>query len=66
MATASTNKTRTPLKYSGSLDNYTSNDLTPIIGREFPELQLSSLLSDNTKLRDLAILGMLSLDCDPE
>ncbi|TVY41147.1 putative alpha-ketoglutarate-dependent sulfonate dioxygenase [Lachnellula subtilissima] len=56
MATASMNKTRTPLKYSGSLDNYTSNDLTPIIGREFPELQLSSLLSDDTKLRDLAIL----------
>ncbi|TVY15204.1 hypothetical protein LARI1_G005040 [Lachnellula arida] len=56
MATTSPSKRRAPLKYSGSLDIYKSNDLTPIIGREFPELQLSTLLSDDTKLRDLAIL----------
>ncbi|KAF2815363.1 putative TfdA family taurine dioxygenase [Mytilinidion resinicola] len=47
---------RVPLKYSGSLDSYKSFDITPIIGREFPDVQLSTLLSDDRKLRDLAIL----------
>jgi len=44
-----------PLKYSGSLDQYKSTDTTPIIGREFPDLQLSDILSDDAKIRDLAI-----------
>ncbi|EXJ77834.1 hypothetical protein A1O3_08993 [Capronia epimyces CBS 606.96] len=46
---------RTPLKYSGTLDQYKSFDVTAVIGREFPELQLSSILNDNAKVRDLAI-----------
>lgn len=66
MATTSHSKRRAPLKYSGSLDIYKSSDLTPIIGREFPELQLSTLISDDTKLRDLAILGMFFLGNDLE
>jgi hypothetical protein len=49
----------TPLKYSGSLDQYKHFDVTPVIGEEFPELQLTEILSDENKIRDLAILGML-------
>jgi len=45
----------TPLKNSGSLDQYSSFDVTNVIGREFPQLQLSSILSDDAKIRDLAI-----------
>jgi hypothetical protein len=47
-----------PLKYSGSLDEYQSLDVTPVIGREFPTLELTDILDDDRKLRDLAILGM--------
>lgn len=50
---------RVPLKYSGSLDSFKFFDITPIIGREFQDVQLSTLLSDDAKVRDLAILGML-------
>ncbi|KAM7186873.1 hypothetical protein V8F20_011227 [Naviculisporaceae sp. PSN 640] len=45
-----------PLKYSGSLDSYEHFDLTSVIGREFPKLQLSTFLEDDSKVRDLAIL----------
>ncbi|KAK2595836.1 hypothetical protein N8I77_013629 [Diaporthe amygdali] len=45
-----------PLTYSGSLDSYRQFDTTSIIGREFPELQLSEILHDDTKIRDLATL----------
>ncbi|TVY58629.1 putative alpha-ketoglutarate-dependent sulfonate dioxygenase [Lachnellula cervina] len=46
----------TPLVYSGTLDHYESFDLTSVIGREFPNLQITDILSDDAKLRDLAIL----------
>lgn len=46
-----------PLEYSGSLDHYDSFDVTSVIGREFPKLQLSEILHDDQKIRDLAILG---------
>ncbi|KAF2105596.1 hypothetical protein BDV96DRAFT_626198 [Lophiotrema nucula] len=45
-----------PLKYSGSLDEYKQFDVTSVIGREFADLQLSQILNDDTKLRDLAVL----------
>ncbi|KAI0378110.1 taurine catabolism dioxygenase [Hypomontagnella monticulosa] len=45
-----------PLKYSGSLDSYNQFDVTKVIGREFTNLQLSEILHDDTKIRDLAIL----------
>lgn len=56
--TAKSNGTslKEPLKYSGSLDQYEQFDVTAVIGREFPKLQLSEILKDDTKLRDLAIL----------
>lgn len=46
---------REPLTYSGSLDEYESFDVTNVIGREFPHLQLSQILHDDRKIRDLAI-----------
>ena len=46
-----------PLKYSGSLDSYKSVEVTPVIGREYPDIQLTDLLNDDEKLKDLAILG---------
>ena len=62
---SSPNKTsslkRAPLVYSGSLDEYDSFDVTNIIGREFPHLQISDILQDDQKIRDLAILGKLIL-----
>ncbi|KAH7127225.1 alpha-ketoglutarate-dependent sulfonate dioxygenase [Dendryphion nanum] len=45
-----------PLKYSGSLEQYKHFSATPVIGEEFSDLQLSSILADDTKIRDLAIL----------
>jgi hypothetical protein len=58
-AAASSGYIREPLKDSGSLDEYKSFDVTPVIGKEFPELQLTDILNDDQKLRDLAITGML-------
>lgn len=49
-----------PLKYSGSLDSYDHFDVTAVIGREFPKLQLNEILSDDIKIRDLAVLGECS------
>lgn len=49
-----------PLKYSGTLDSYESFDVTHTIGREFPKAQLTEILKDDAKIRDLAIIGWLS------
>lgn len=52
-----------PLVYSGSLDSYAHRDLTPVIGREYDDLQVADLLqsSDSNQLiRDLAVTGKLS------
>jgi len=46
-----------PLKLSGSLDGYEQFDVTAVIGREFPTLELSEIIHDDDKIRDLAILG---------
>lgn len=48
---------RQPLKYSGALDGYRKFQVTPVIGVEYPELQLSEILKDDAKLRDLAVTG---------
>jgi len=45
-----------PLVYSGSLDEYKSFEATPVIGREYPEVQLTDILKDDAKIRDLAII----------
>lgn len=48
---------REPLKSSGSLKEYENFNSAPIIGTEFPNVQLTEILKDETKVRDLAILG---------
>lgn len=48
----------TPQIRSGSFDYYESFDVTSVIGREFPKLQLTEVLNDDFKIRDLALLGM--------
>jgi hypothetical protein len=48
-----------PLIYSGLLDHFQHQDLTPVIGREFEGLQVTDLLSgDDETIRDLAITSM--------
>ncbi|KAH7311494.1 hypothetical protein B0I35DRAFT_462872 [Stachybotrys elegans] len=44
-----------PLAYTGSLDDFTHHDLTPVIGREFTGLQIRDLLKwDDRLIKDLA------------
>jgi len=55
--TASSNH-REPLKYSGSLDEFESFEATTVIGREYPTMQLSDLMTSPRRdeyIRDLAI-----------
>lgn len=53
-----------PLVYSGSLDSFTQNDLTPVIGREFKGVQVVELLKASNSdelIKDLAVTSMLNL-----
>ena len=53
---------REPLQLKGVLDQYRSFDVTPTIGREFPEAQLTDWLESpdaDDVIRDLAITGTL-------
>lgn len=50
-----------PLSYSGSLDLYTHQDSTPVIGREIRGLQIADLLTSpesDRAIKDLAVLGL--------
>ncbi len=56
---------RDPLKLSGALDAFDKFDVTPVIGREFPNASLKEFLrapNSDELLRDLAITGNTSLD----
>jgi hypothetical protein len=45
-----------PLSYTGHLDAFTHLDLTPVIGREYSNLQVSDLLNGgDAMIRDLAV-----------
>lgn len=49
---------REPLKLRGALDHFNSFDVTPVIGREFPDANLAKWLrspNSDDLLRDLAI-----------
>jgi hypothetical protein len=49
-----------PLFYSGLLDKFKHQDLTPVIGREFEGLQVTDLLKGDDKvIRDLAATSMV-------
>lgn len=48
-----------PLCYSGSLEGYNYSELTPVIGREYTDLNIRDLLSDSErarKIQDLAVI----------
>lgn len=45
-----------PLVYSGTLDSFTQQDITPVLGREYEGLQVTDLLKwGDEMIRDLAI-----------
>lgn len=47
-----------PLRYTGSLDSFKSQDLTPVIGREYEGLQVRDLLKwGDERIRDLAAIS---------
>jgi hypothetical protein len=53
-----------PLKLSGALDKFDSFDVTPVIGREFANVDLAEWLhapNSDELLRDLAITSMSTL-----
>lgn len=53
---------REPIKSSGSLDAFESFDVTPVIGREFPNANLKDFLrapNSDDLLRDLALTSEL-------
>lgn len=52
---------REPMKTTGALDDFESFDMTPAIGREFPNANLAHWLqapNADELLRDLAVTGM--------
>ena len=51
-----------PLRYSGSLDKYTHQDVTPVIGRDFVGLQVVDLLNSpesDRLIQDLAVTSKM-------
>jgi hypothetical protein len=56
-----------PLKYTGTLDKFQHQDLTPVIGREYIGLQVTELLAENNEqlIKDLAVTGRLYSLLDP-
>jgi hypothetical protein len=57
------NNHKAPLKLKGVLDQFKSFDVTPVIGKEFPEVNLKSLLraeNSDELIRDLAITSKLT------
>jgi hypothetical protein len=52
-----------PLEYSGSLDRYQNQDLTPVIGREYEGLQVAEILQSSDRdqlIQDLAATSRLN------
>jgi alpha-ketoglutarate-dependent taurine dioxygenase len=43
------------MQISGALNGLQYQDVTPLLGRDYPNLQLSSIVDDDAKIRDLAI-----------
>jgi hypothetical protein len=51
-----------PMKVSGLLDSHIHVENTPIIGREYPDVQISDLMASPKRdeyIRDLAITGIV-------
>lgn len=50
-----------PLKYTGTLDSFKNQDLTPVLGREYEGLQVRDLLKwGDEMIRDLAVTSELT------
>lgn len=50
-----------PLTYTGTLDSFQHQDITPVIGREYEGLQVTDLLKwGDDMIRDLAVTGTIS------
>lgn len=50
-----------PLSYTGSLDSFKHQDLTPVIGREFEGIQVRDILNwGDDMIRDLAVTSSSS------
>lgn len=49
-----------PLEYTGSLEHFTYNDLTPVIGREYYGVQIVDLLGSKESDRLIQDLGAVS------
>ena len=45
------------MRTSGALDTYSYIDATNALGREYPDVQLSDIIADDSKIKDLAITG---------
>ncbi|KAG2421277.1 hypothetical protein HFD88_005251 [Aspergillus terreus] len=43
------------MRTSGALDTYSYIDATNALGREYPDVQLSDIITDDSKIKDLAI-----------
>jgi hypothetical protein len=51
-----------PLSYSGSLDSYKHQDVTPVLGREYEGLQVTDLLNwGDEMIKDLAVTGLCEI-----
>jgi hypothetical protein len=49
-----------PIQDSGSLNGFPYSDLTPVIGREYPELQITDILKSGNSdriIQDFAVTG---------
>jgi hypothetical protein len=60
-AVAASNYIKAPLKLSGAIDSWKNFDVTPVIGREYADVDLAAVLSAENSdelLRDLAITSM--------
>lgn len=60
-----TDASKVPLKLNGILDQFKSFDVTPVIGKEFPDASLAEWLrapNSDALIRDLAITGLKSLN----
>ena len=52
---------RAPLQLTGALDQFESFDVTPVVGREFPEASLKEWLeapNSDELIRELAVTSM--------
>lgn len=53
-----------PLEYTGTLDSFKSQDLTPVLGREYEGLQVKDLLRwGDEMIRDLAVTSEYLICC---